>query len=70
MKFLPGEARALQGGEVRLVNCMPKLAEMLSDGISGQWGFRVSMKDGLKFLEALKYAFTGSVIRATDVQQA
>ena len=41
--------------------------ESLESGILGQYGKRYKPSDGIEFLENLKYEFTGSYLRATDI---
>lgn len=56
----------LVGKRVNFVGLSEVLVEELKRGISNG-KVRYKPKDGIKFLRGLKYAFTGSLVRATDV---
>jgi hypothetical protein len=60
------------GGDVRLIDCVPKLEDDLRRGILGSGGLAaglVRMEDGMAFLEALQYEFSGAVVRASEVKR-
>lgn len=50
--------------------CPDWLEEHLTRGVMGKRGKWLSPTDGEKFLSALKYEFSGSYFRATDVTSA
>jgi len=60
----------LRGDKVSFKDLPTKLIEELRKGIRGKiQGHLFYPKDGVKFLEALKYAYSGSILRASDVME-
>ena len=55
------------GKEVRYEGLEDHFIEDLRNGILGHKGKQYKPSDGIVFLENLKYEFTGSYLRATDV---
>ena len=45
----------------------PFVNEMIQKGIIGEYGKRYFPKDGMKFLEQLKFQFNGSRMVASDI---
>jgi len=46
--------------------CHQAVAEWKSNGIIGQDGKRYNLKDGKKFLDALKIQYSGMLLKATE----
>ena len=53
--------------EVKFKGLEDHFIKSLKHGILGRYGKRYNPSDGIEFLENLKYEFTGSYLRATDV---
>ncbi len=54
--------------QVSLSDVPEKMVDQMKDGIRGKNGNIYLPKDGLKFMRALRYAYSGSRIRATEVR--
>jgi len=58
----------LRGDKVSFKDLPTKLTGELREGIRERASMTlIYPKDGVKFLEALKYAYSGSILRASDV---
>lgn len=55
-------------GKIFFAGMSKALIETLKNGVRGPKGKRLVPKDGIKFLEALQFEFTGSYLRASEVK--
>lgn len=60
---------ALKDGKIIFEGLSVQLIEDLKRGIIGYREKVYKPEDGIDFLRNLKYAFTGSLIRATDIKE-
>jgi len=58
-----------EDGEIKVVGDKhdPTAEEILKNGIRGRMGKKFTKEDGLAFLEEMKFAFSGSRFRASEV---
>ena len=59
----------LRDGKIVYVDLSEKLVEILKLGVMGDQGIIYKPQQKTKFLEALKFEFSGSAVRATDVKE-
>lgn len=62
-----GEVRLTDNGNISLRDLPETLRKDMRKGVSGKGGKQYQTKDGIKFLRALKYQYSGSMLRASDV---
>jgi len=69
-KMMTSTVVKYERGEVvfsKLKADQPFVNEMIQEGIVGEYGKRYFPKDGMKFLEQLKFQFNGSRMVASDI---
>jgi hypothetical protein len=60
--------RALRDGVIPLEGLSPRLQNHLNDGVHDSQGDHKTPRDGLVFLHALRFEFSGSYLRASEVK--
>ena len=69
-KMMTSTVVKYERGEVvfsKLKADQPFVNEMIQEGIIGEYGKKYFPKDGMKFLEQLKFQFNGSRMVASDI---